>query len=249
MPVLSGSGWRKFLEQDATIGQVTNTLRSVAENNVDECRKNPALKRELYQRCRSALEGAKDGINGGLGALPGVKNQGRSVAPFEYREEPTDEWRTWGLLAETFPGQAIIADCDCLSPAWACFFFLRWAGKVPVGLGISQPKTRPCRCRSEGKSCDARICVGDSILCARCGYGMAHAYTVLVPAALPAEAKSTIGAMLVPMGGEYEGLSVWDGSEKAGMAEPNASFYGSGETAIRILRDESDDAWKDALTT
>ena len=239
MPIISGVGWRKFLSQDATIGQTTNTLRSQAENNVDECRLNPALDAELFRRCRAAIEGAREGINGGLGALPGIKNQGKLVAPWEYREEPTDEWRTFGLMAETFPGQTIIADCDCLSPAWCAFFWRRWKGKVRTGVGISQPKTRPCRCKP--RQCKGRICTPEGPICATCGYGMAHAFTPLRTDDLPREARETLGPLLVPMGGRYRGISVADGSVWAGMGKPRPDFYGSGETAIRWLRDEPDE--------
>jgi hypothetical protein len=244
MPIVAGVGWRKFIEQDATIGQVTNTLRSMAENNVDECQKNPALRSELFTRCRAAIRGGREGINGGLGSLPGFKNQGRPVAPFEYREEPLDEWKTWGLLAETFPGQAAIADCDCLSPAWAAFFWLRWNGDVPTGIGISQPKTRPCRCRHEGRKCNGIRCTDDGPVCETCGYGMAHAYTVLGAKQLPKEAFDTLGVLLVPMHGDYKGLLVPDGSVWAGMGKPRDDFYGSGETSIKLLRDEPEDDWK-----
>jgi hypothetical protein len=253
MPILSGSGWRKFISQDATIRQTTNSLRSQAENNVDECRLNPPLKRELFSRCAAAIQGARRGINGGLGALPGgVRNQGRLVAPWEYREEPTDEWRTFGLMAETFPGQSIIADCDCLSPAWAAFFELRWnprdnaesQGRVRTGVGISQPKTRPCRCKP--RECKGRICTPEGPICESCGYGMAHAYTVLRMADLCPDARDTLGPLLVPMDGRYRGISVADGSVWAGMGKPRPDFYGSGETALKWLREEPDEEWDEA---
>lgn len=169
MPILSGNGWRKFLTQDTRIKCVTNSLRSQAENNVTDCRDNPALQAELFVRCRAALAGAQEGVNGGLGALPGAKNQGKPVAPFAYREEPTDEWRTFAMMAEDNAGQTIWLDCDCISPVWACFFWLRWGGQVPVGVGISQPKTRACRCRVEGVQCKGRVCTPEGPVYGTCG--------------------------------------------------------------------------------
>jgi hypothetical protein len=236
MPILSGVGWRKFLSQDATIGQTTNVLRAMGENNVEECQLNPALQRELFARCQAALEGLREGTNGGLGALSGVRNQGKPVPPFEYREEPLDEWKTVGLLAETFPGQAWILDCDCVSPAWCAFYRLRWNGKVRTGLGISQPKTRPCRCRPG--DCHGVHCTDEGPICDTCGYGMAHAYSLLAWDDLPREAQKTLEPLVVPMTGDYKGLVVGDGSVWAGMGKPRPSFYGSGETAVRMLRNE-----------
>lgn len=238
MPILSGAGWRKFLTMDTSIPQVTNLLRAQAENNVLDCAENPALDRELVTRCRAALEGARDGVNGGLGALPGAKDRGRPVAPFEYREEPTDEWRTFGMLAEMFPLQAMILDCDCVSPIWAAFFWRRWAGRVGVGVGISQPKTRPCRCRAEGAACKGVRCTPAGPVCETCGYGMAHAYTVLRLDDLPALARRTLAPLLVPMTGVYNGAAVFDGSVHAGMGRPKDDFYGSGETSLKWLRRE-----------
>ncbi len=241
MPVLSGAGWRKFLTQDTSIPCVTNSLRAQAENNVTDCRDNPALQAELYTRCRAAIQGLRDGTNASLGALPGVKNVGKPVAPYEYREEPLDEWKTFALLAETFPGQTIIADCDCLSPAWAAFFWLRWQKQVPVGVGISQPKTRPCRCRQQGKHCKGILCTKEGPVCASCGYGMAHAYTILGMEALPDGARSVLGPHLIPMTGKHDGVGVWDGSVFAGMPRPrDDGFYGSGETSLKWLRREED---------
>lgn len=240
MPILSGNGWRKFVTMDTSIGQVTNLLRAQAENNVVDCRQNPALKAELYKRCRAALMGAKDGINGGLGALPDAKNQGRPVAPFRYVEEPTDEWRTWGLLAETAPSQTINLDCDCISPVWACFFYLRWdEGFVPVGLGISQPKTRPCRCKP--RECKGVRCTDEGPICESCGYGMAHAYTVIDTERLPRSARQTLGGLMIPMSGKYRGIGVLDGSVLAGMGKPRDDFYGSGETSLKWLREDQDE--------
>lgn len=236
MPILSGNGWRKFVTMDTSIGQVTNLLRAQAENNVGDCRQNPALQAELYKRCRAAMSGAREGINGGLGALPDAKNQGRPVAPFQYVEEPTDEWKSWGLLAETSPLQTIHLDCDCVSPVWACFFYLRWDGQVPVGVGISQPKTRPCRCTR----CSGKDCTDEGPICESCGYGMAHAYTVVRDDALPRDARRTLGGMLIPMSGKYRGVSVLDGSVLAGMHKPRDDFYGSGETSLKWLREDDD---------
>lgn len=234
MPLISGLGWRKFLAFDTRIRCVTNALRAQAENNVEDCRDNPALLAELFRRCRAALDGAADGVNGGLGSLPGAKNQGRPVPPFVYEEEPTDEWRTFGLMAEFNPGQAIRLDCDCISPVWAAFGFLRWGGKVPMGVGISQPRTRPCRCKPS--TCKGRTCTDDGPICDSCGYGMAHAYTTIRPAALPSGARRTLAPLLVPMTGRHEGISVLDGSVLSGMGRPRDTFYGSGETAVKWLR-------------
>ena len=263
MPLVSGLGWRKFITWDTTIGCVTRQLRSVAENNIEECRKNPALQEELFTRCRSAIAGALQGTNSGLGALPGATNQGQPVAPFRYEEEPLDEWKDWALLAETSPGQTIHLDCDCVSPVWAAFFRLRWAqpnraGRIwlprqadgvalPIAIGISQPKTRPCRCRAENTKCVGVTCTPEGPRCDSCGYGMAHAYTVLEIDKIPPQALDTLRPLLVPMEGKYRGKAVVDGSVWAGMQKPRGSFYGSGETAIKPLRDEADDDEREAV--
>src|SRR5262249_60322415 len=106
------------------------------------------------------------GLRGALGPLASSGRPPRPP-PFKYVEEPIDKWQAFSVMAEQSPGQTILADCDCLSPMWAAFFYL--AG-LSAGLGISQPKTRPCKTGEE------------SLVC---GQGMAHAYTVLGLDAIP----------------------------------------------------------------
>ncbi len=235
MPILTGLGWRKFFSIDLAIPEVTNLLRAQLENTVLECERSAALGDDLYLRCINALRGASSGTNGGLGALPGASNQGRPVAPFVYEEEPQDEWRTFGVMAEGRVGQSIYADCDCLAPAWGGFLWRRWKGSVPVGVGISQPKTRPCRCRAEKGKCSGVTCTDHGPVCDTCGYGMAHAYTVVREKEVPRDA-TLLSGLLVPMSGQYSGIAVLDGSVLGGMQKPRASFYGAGETSLKWLR-------------
>lgn len=256
MPIFAGSGWRKFGSQDTAIPQVTNLLRAQVENNRLDCEQNPALQVELYARCQAALKGATEGVNGGLGALPGFTNGGKPVEPFHYEEEPTDEWKTFRMLAEEVPGRTIRLDCDCISPVWAAFFWFRWKGAVPVGVGISQPKVRPCRCKAAGSRCQGIRCTPEGPICESCGYGMAHAYTILRAdpftkaranrlgvglEGIPREALDLLRQQLIPMGGKYRGTMVLDGSVLAGMPKPRDDFYGSGETALKWLRNPDDE--------
>lgn len=194
----------------------------MAQINVEDCRQNPKLKRELDLRCREAIKGRLPGggLNGGLGALPAPPGK-TGPPPFRYAEEPIDRWQAFAVMAENSPGQTIVADCDCLSPAWAAFFYL--AG-LRAGLGISQPKTRRCGAGEKGLIC---------------GHGMAHAYTVLALDPLPEwlrdlcvpiapNAKDARGQPLAE-----ESIGAFDGSALAGMPPPrNEDFYGSGESAL-----------------
>ena len=216
MPIIAPQPcWRRFLEFDTTIVGTTILLRALAEQNVEDLRHNPRLLADLNVRCRSALRGA---LAGNLGALPGRK----STPPLKYAEEPIDTWQSYAVMAEQFAGQTIVADCDCLSPLWAAFFFVP-CGIRGVGLGISQPKTRPCSADERGRVC---------------GHGMAHAYTVLdlrdprVPAGL---ARLCVRSPRLP-----SWVGVFDGSSLAGMGKPKDEFYGSGEHAIKWLRDEEE---------
>jgi len=139
------------------------------------------------------------------------------IAPFIYEDEPVDKWCSFSVMAERSPKQSILADCDCLTPVWACFFHLRFKeqGKknARAGVAITQPRTKCCACRhSHGKECTAQ-----GPKCKRCGYGMAHAYTVI---------------------DEGQGVEVFDGSVLGGMHDPAADFYGSGETKVLWLTDE-----------
>ena len=222
MPIIAGRCWSRFLEFNAPISTVTIILRGLAEGSAEECRVNPKLLADLNVRCRAALKGMKDG---GLGTLPG-----RRVAPFKYVEEPVDKWQLYSALAEHFAEQMLVADCDCLSILWAGFFKLA-CNLDRVGVGISQPKTRPC---CKGNECS----VGDSNASAPgsgrvCGHGMAHAYNVL-----GGEMPNWLRRMCVPYGGDEQGLYVFDASVKAGMSRPSNGFYGSGEHDLRWLRDD-----------
>jgi hypothetical protein len=252
MPILARLGWTRFVEFDTTIRAVTNLLRAVAENNVTDCQVNPRLQAELFARCRCALQGATAGSNGGLGALPGTgqtkavpapdKPEGKkdvwvpAVPPFVYEEEPLDTWNDFCLMAERKPGQTIRLDCDCISPVWAAFLWLRFDGTVPVGVGISQPKTRQC-CTRRGptNSCRGRVCTDAGVFCRTCGYGMAHAFTVVRIPDLPDD--SALRRILVRMNSAPD-VGVLDGSVLAGMGAPRADFYGSGESALKWLRSE-----------
>ncbi len=152
-----GPGYRRFVEFNAPIEAVVWWLLAMAMTNVLECEASPRLKAELLRRGDAALAGAK---KGDAGILPGTK-----IAPLEYRLEPVDIWRSFAAMAEFFPGQTIIGDCDCFSPLWAAYF--RFRGCPRVGLEISQPKLRPC--------CTGPECGPYKL----CGHGMAHAYTVV----------------------------------------------------------------------
>ena len=246
MPIFTGNGYRQFVSFSAPIRRVTNHLRAFLENGVEELQENEALYAELSLRCLAALVGARDDVNGGLGALPDKRNGNALVAPFIYEEEPTDEWRDLSALLEGRRGQSVYADCDCLSPMWGAWFYVRGlgllrklgadrAGLQRVGVGISQPKTRPCACVRS--TCKGRLCKPGGVpQCRACGYGMAHAYTVLDGRNLPL----LLQRFVVPMSGAYgaRGLVVFDGSVLGGMGRPRPDFYGSGETAVRFLRDD-----------
>lgn len=250
MPVLSGLGHNTFIEFDTSIEGVTACLRGRAEVNLIDCRSNPRLNDELFARCRAALDGLRFGKNGGRGALAHVTSVSRPVAPFVYQEEPLDTWQTFGIMAERAVGQSIVLDCDCVSPVWAAFFWRRLAERLPVGLGVSQPKTRVC-CHDAASPCKGAGCAvtpAAGKTCRRCGYGMAHAFTVVgyVPG-MP----DLLRRLLVPMPGEYVAeirdergrrrlwrgrAGAFDGSVFAGMPAPRPSFYGSGESAVAWLR-------------
>jgi hypothetical protein len=230
MPILApGPCWTRFVEFATTIKGTTLLLRGMAQINVEDCRNNPALRRDLDVRCRAALLGPRDGLNGGLGALPGPAGK-PGPPPFRYVEEPVDKWQAFSVMAEQSPGQTILADCDCLSPMWAAFFYL--AG-LRAGLGISQPKTRPCKSGESGLVC---------------GHGMAHAYTVLALDSVPAR-HGWLRALCIPMSPTardargrplaLEPLGAFDGSTMAGMPPPrDPGFYGSGESAVCWLHED-----------
>lgn len=231
MPILKPAPcWTRFVEFNTNIAGTCALLRGMAEVNVEDIRDNPKLRADLDMRLRAALIGTQSGDNAGLGALPKSKEP-----PLRYKEEPVDMWQAYSVLAENAPGQTIVADCDCLSPTWAGWF---WdVVHLPfVGIGISQPKTRPC---CEGSRCSTR---------ARkkiCGHGMAHAFTVIgaLDARDPKSGELYVPAglrkLLVPYNGRPE-VGVFDGSAFAGMPSPRDGFYGSGESAIRWLRDEEE---------
>src|SRR5512135_317833 len=125
MPRLTSLGRTEFVEFDTSIAGVTACLLGRVEINVVDATHNPRLKDELYARCRAALDGITTGANGGRGALRGVTNVGAAVAPYTYAEEPLDTWQAFNIMAERAPGQSIVLDCDCVSPVWAAFYWLR----------------------------------------------------------------------------------------------------------------------------
>lgn len=199
MPIVEvHPGYRRFVEFDARIAGVASGGRWMLELAVEACQQHPALRDELFRRCRALLQGIRQDFR-----LPGQKAFGvlpsepprpdanvrdpaereraharavaawerRRVPPLAYVDEPDDLWRALSAAAEHFVGQTWTGDCDCLSAWVGAFIFCRMTENV--GIGVSQPKTRNCR----------KSCTGGA--CEQCGYGMAHEFTMICDTCLP----------------------------------------------------------------
>jgi hypothetical protein len=199
-----------FVEFDTSIEGVARGGAWIAWINVNDCKRNPKLRAEVLRRCDAALLGA---LAGNFGALPGTgivkqkdqrtidaleRQRGRAltsdeqktwippVRPLVYATEPTDRWSSASALCERSPGQTIYADCDCLSPLWACYWYFRGANRV--GIGVSQPMTRNTE---------------DGVR----GFGTAHEYTMLDLPEATQQLRALPGVFL-----DAAGVGVFDAS-------------------------------------
>lgn len=235
MPILHARPcWSRFLEFDTSVRGATWWMLAMAMTDLIDASNNPRLMADLVTRCRSALEGLRNGSPATptahgptYGLLPGTK-----IPPFTYTDEPVDKWSALSVAADTFPGQSFVVDCDDLVGKWGAFWKSRTGERRPinVGVAISQPKTRNC-------------CLGPNCKSGRvCGHGMAHTYNVLDLGPEFSPSSDFCGALIksdvlcdhlsdAGYAGS-EGVWVWDGSTAAGMNQPGSSFYGSGETAV-----------------